>query len=369
MAQHSNVALVAGVTGIVGSRVGELLTKPDTKGGPWKVYGIGSRAKPDWILDQVHYIQIDLLNRDQTLSKLSQLSDVTHLFWAVWTLRHKEDENIKCNGSMLQNVVDALMQNAQGFRHISLTTGGKHYVGPFDLFGKMKPHDPPYQEDLPRLEAPNFYYTLEDIVFETAKKKAGALTWSVHRPGMVFGFAPRNHMNIVGALAVYAALCKHEGKPLAFPGSKYTWEKLVDASDAELIAAQEVWAANTPATHNQAFNTMNGDVFSWKRMWHKLADRFGLEVPPYNGERTSLKELLKDKSSVWDEIVSVNHLVPTKLEDVGQFWFVDVVLGGTTLQPILDTNKSKEYGFLEFRNSEKSFLHWVDKLKEDKIVP
>ncbi|KAJ7534057.1 hypothetical protein O6H91_13G077300 [Diphasiastrum complanatum] len=270
---------------------------------------------------------------------------------------------------MLQNVIDALLPNAQGLSHVVLTTGGKHYLGPFDLFGKVKAHDPPFREDLPRLNVPNFYYTLEDIVFETVKKKEGALTWSVHRPGVVFGFAPRNYMNIVGALAVYAAICNHEGKPLAFPGNKYAWENLSDASDAHLIAAQEVWAATTPRAHNQAFNTMNGDVFSWKRLWHLLADRFGLEVPPFNGNPFSLKELFQDKSPVWDEIVSVNHLVPTKLEDVGQFWFVDVMLNAGPLQAIMDTNKSKEYGFLDFRNSEKSFLYWVDKLRENKIVP
>ncbi|KAJ7299518.1 hypothetical protein O6H91_Y215200 [Diphasiastrum complanatum] len=326
MAKYSNVALVAGVTGIVGNGLGELLSKTDTQGAPWKIYGIGSR--------------IDLLDRDQTLSKLSHLRDVTHLFWVVWALRDTEQENVQVNGSMLQNVIDALLPNAQGLSHIVLTTGGNHYLGPFDLFGK-------------------------DIVFETVKKKErGALAWSVHRPGVVFGFAPRNYMNIVGALAVYAAICKHEGKPLAFPGNKYAWENLSDASDAHLIAAQEVWAATTPRAHNQAFNTMNGDVFSWKRLWHLLADRFGLEVPPFNGNPFSLKELFQDKSPVWDEIVSVNHLVPTKL-----VWFVDVMLNAGPRQAIMDTNKSKEYGFLDFRNSEKSFVYWVDKLRENKIVP
>ncbi|MCI62640.1 progesterone 5-beta-reductase, partial [Trifolium medium] len=67
---------------------------------------------------------------------------------------------------MLKNVLDAVIPNAPNLRHVSLQTGGKHYLGPFDLIGKIKSHEPPFTEDLPRLDAPNFYYTQEDILFE-----------------------------------------------------------------------------------------------------------------------------------------------------------------------------------------------------------
>jgi hypothetical protein len=39
----------------------------------------------------------------------------------------------------------------------------------------------PFQEDSPRLPCPDFYYTLEDIVFDTVKQKQG-LTYSVPDP-------------------------------------------------------------------------------------------------------------------------------------------------------------------------------------------
>jgi len=32
-------------------------------------------------------------------------------------------------------------------------------------------------------------------------------------------------------------------------------------------------------------------------------------------------------------------------------------------------NKSKEHGFLGFRNSKNSFIAWIDKMKFCKIVP
>lgn len=59
----------------------------------------------------------------------------------------------------------------------------KRYNAPFELFGEVV-HDSPHYEDFPRLELPNFYYTLEAILFQEVKMKEG-LTWSIHRPGLL----------------------------------------------------------------------------------------------------------------------------------------------------------------------------------------
>ncbi|KAE8665202.1 3-oxo-Delta(4,5)-steroid 5-beta-reductase [Hibiscus syriacus] len=190
-----SVALVIGATGIVGNSLAEILPLSDTPGGPWKVYGVARRPRPDWNAEH----RID------------------------WIMRPTEVENCEINGSMLRNVLRSLIPNAPNLRHICLQTGAKHYIGPFELLGKIQPHDSPFTEDLPRLNAPNFYYTQEDILLEEIKKKEG-LTWSVHRPDMIFGFSPYSLMNIVGTLCVYAAICKHEGTPLLFPGTKVAWE-------------------------------------------------------------------------------------------------------------------------------------------------
>ncbi|KAK1403789.1 hypothetical protein POM88_003394 [Heracleum sosnowskyi] len=77
-------------------------------------------------------------------------------------------------------------------------------------------------------------------------------------------------------------------------------------------------------------------------------------------------ELIRDKRSVWDEIVKQNNLVPTKL-GVRDWWLADHTLG---IEYPLDTmNKSKEHGFLGFRNSKSSFVHWIEKLEASKTVP
>lgn len=366
--KYESVALIIGVTGIVGNSLAEILPLTDTPGGPWKVYGLARRPRPSWNADHpIEYIQCDVSDTDETHSKLSNLQDVTHLFYVTWTSRSTEVENCKANGTMLRNVLNAVIPNAPNLQHICLQTGRKHYIGPFELLGKVQPHDPPFHEDLPRLDVPNFYHTLEDILYEEVKKKEG-LTWSVHRPGVIFGFSPYSLMNMVGTLCVYASICKHEGVPMRFPGTLEAWEGYSDVSDADLIAEHQIWAAVDPYAKNEAFNCSNGDVFKWKHLWKVLAEQFDVECGEFEvGSDLRLEEMMKGKGPVWEAIVAEKELVPTKLEEIGGWWFVDLVLSG---KGMLDSmNKSKEHGFLGFRNSKSSFISWIDKMKACKIVP
>lgn len=364
-----SVGLVIGVTGIVGNSLAEILPLADTPGGPWKVYGVARRPRPSWNVDHpIEYIQCDISDPNDTQSKLSALTDVTHIFYVSWTRRPTEAENCEVNGAMLRNVLQAVIPNAPNLRHVSLQTGGKHYLGPFELFGKIQPHEPPFTEDLPRLKAPNFYYTQEDILYEETQTKDG-VSWSVHRPQVIFGFSPYSLMNMVGTLCVYAAICKHERVPLRFPGTKSAWEDYTTASDADLIAEQHIWAAVDAYARNEAFNCSNGDVFKWKHLWKVLAEQYGITEYGFDegSERLKLSEMMRDKGPVWDEIVKENQLLPTKLEEVADWWFVDAMFGGAGL---LDSmNKSKEHGFFGFRNSKNSFISWIDKTRAFKIVP
>ncbi|KAK4751458.1 hypothetical protein SAY87_004940 [Trapa incisa] len=51
----------------------------------------------------------------------------------------------------------------------------KHCVGSFEMIagGSSRPHEPRYTEDLGRVEGPNFYYSLEDILVEETEKRDG----------------------------------------------------------------------------------------------------------------------------------------------------------------------------------------------------
>ena len=366
---YQSVGLVIGVTGIVGNSLAEILPLSDTPGGPWKVYGVARRPRPNWNKNyHVEYIQCDVFDTKETQTKLSQLTDVTHIFYVTWASRPTEAQNCETNGTMFRNVLQAVIPHTPNLKHICLQTGTKHYLGPFETFGKIEHHILPFTEDMPRLNVSSFYYTQEDILFDEVKNKDG-LTWSVHRPTTIFGFSPYSLMNIIGMFCVYAAICKHEGLTLKFPGNKDAWEYYyVTSSDADLIAEQQIWAVVDPNARNEAFNCNNGDVFKWKDLWKVLAEQFGIENYGFmEGERVTLVDLMKDKSLVWDEIVRENQLQPTKLEEVGVWWFADMMLKGGDF--VDSMNKSKEHGFLGFRNSKDSMITWINKMKTYKIVP
>jgi len=162
-----NVALIIGVTGIVGNSLAEILPLDDTPGGPWKVYGVARRPQPTWNADKyVHYIQCDVSDQKDVELKLVPLTDVTHIFYVSWTSMPTEAQNCEVNGSMLRNVLRALVPNTLNLCHVSLQTGTKHYLGSFETIGKIKAHESPFTEDVPRLVTPNFYYTQEDILLE-----------------------------------------------------------------------------------------------------------------------------------------------------------------------------------------------------------
>ncbi|XP_019701869.1 3-oxo-Delta(4,5)-steroid 5-beta-reductase isoform X2 [Elaeis guineensis] len=373
--KFQSVGLVIGVTGIVGNSLAEILPLSDTPGGPWKVYGVSRRPlsvsfRPLTEGLAVEHIQCDVSDPDDALAKLSPLTDVTHVFYVAWANRIVEAENREVNSALLRNVLAAVLPNAPNLQHVCLQTGRKHYLGSFESLGKVKAHEPPFREDLPRLDCPNFYYDLEDILFEEMAKRDGTVTWSIHRPTTIFGFSTYSLMNLVGSLCAYAAICRREGAPLKWPGSRVVWEDFSDASDADMIAEHQIWAAIDPYAKNEAFNCSNGDLFKWKHLWPLLAREFGVEWVGYEGEeqRFKLVDAMKEKEGLWEEIVAEHELAPTRLEEVGNWWFVDAVFGVEEVH--LDSmNKSKEHGFLGFRNTVSSFISWIDKMRAYKIVP
>nr|TKV95460.1 hypothetical protein SEVIR_9G364301v2 [Setaria viridis] len=227
---------------------------------------------------------------------------------------------------------------------------------------------------MPRLDIPVFYYDQEDVLLDAvARGAASAVSWSVHRPNLIFGFFPRSATNIICSLCVYAAICLKEDIKLRWPGTRSAWEGFNTCSDADLIAEQHIWAAVDPMARNEAFNCSNGDIYKWKKLWPVLAGRFGLEWAGYEGEENRFKvaEAMTGKEAVWAAIVAENDLAETKLDEVASWWLIDAVADQYGLdREILDSmNKSKEHGFLGFRNTVKSFNTWIDKLKAHKIVP
>eukprot|EP00253_Pinus_taeda_P034679 PITA_34679 len=377
--KNNNVGLIVGVTGMVGSRLADILPTDDIQGGPWKVYGVAHG--PISPHKNMHYIQCDLLDRDQTMAKFSALTDVTHVFWVI-TNAGRGIEEADLNSKMLANVLDSLILNAPNLEHVCLQTGTEHYPGAHDISAMdliTDPDEVPYQERHPRLtNGSNFSHhdKLQDVLFEKLGGESDIkISWSIHRPAVILlGFSPLtsySSMNLLVSLAVYAAICKKEGTQFRFPGNSITWEGLSEASDAELIAEQQIWACVEPNGKNKVFNVSNGDVFRWKNLWTVVAEKLEVEAGDYEGRGFSLAEEMKSKSGVWEEIVKEKGLVESRLEELGEQWWlsVDRILNRSLMKGVSSMNKSKDYGFPGFRNTERSCLQWIDMLKTHKIIP
>jgi nucleoside-diphosphate-sugar epimerase len=350
-------ALVVGASGIVGNNLARHLV---SKG--WQVHGLARRPPAD--LKGVLPLAADLLDPASLRSTLQGLRP-TDVFISAWLRQQTEAENIRINRAMVRNVIDALSPSGT-VKHVALVTGLKHYLGPFESYGKGILPPTPFREEQPRLDIDNFYYAQEDEVFAAARRDG--FGWSVHRPHTIIGYALGNAMNMGVTLAVYATICRETGRPFVFPGSEMQWNGLTDMTDARLLARHLEWAATTAAARNQAFNVVNGDVFRWSWMWARLADWFGLKPAPYPSRRMPLEHQLADADPIWDEIAHRHGLAIRHLAEITSAWHTDADLG-RPIEVVTDMSKSRKLGFLDYQATDDSFFDLFNRLRIERIIP
>ena len=287
------VALIAGAGGAASKRLIEvLLADPD-----WSVIGLA--RTPRRSADRLGWIAADLSDRDGCRRALAGQTAVTHIFYTA-RAKHGETgvESVPDNVAMLRNLIDAIEPVASGLEHLHLVQGTKYYgmhLGPFRT---------PAREDDPRPDFPNFYYDQQDLLAERTRGKTWA--WSASRPTFIYDFAPERARNAIAVIGAYAALCRELHLPLDFPGSAAAFDAQRDLTDASLLARAMKFMSVTPACRNEAFNVTNGDVVTWRVLWPRLADFFGIaagEVRPF-----SLHEWSRDKQPAWDAIVRKHGL-------------------------------------------------------------
>ena len=324
-------ALIVGASGIVGNNLARRLLANN-----WQVYGLARHPPVD--IDGLLPIAADLLDKGSLDAALKCVAP-SHVFLSAWLRQATEAENIKINGAMVRNVLEAVAP-AKSVRHVALVTGLKHYLGPFEAYGKGRLPATPFREDQPRLDIENFYYAQEDQLFAASDRDG--FSWSVHRPHTIIGYAVGNAMNMGTTLAVYAAICRETGRPFLFPGSPVQWNSLTDMTDATLLASHLEWASTTDAGHNQAFNIVNGDVFRWSWMWSQIADWFDLDAAPYTGASAPLEGQLADAKPIWRAITRKYGLVEEDLGRLASFWHTDADLG-RPIEVVTDMSKSRRF--------------------------
>ncbi|KAI3678494.1 hypothetical protein L6452_37789 [Arctium lappa] len=379
--KRRDVAIIFGVTGLVGKQLLERLLSSR-----WKVYGVARR--PEMVNMKIkkspidknpnyHFISCNLLDPFETQMKLSGLHDVTHVFWVTWA-SHFQLDTIECydqNKAMMSNALDSILPIAKGLSHFSLQTGTKHYVslhggGSFDHLVKRVCY---YDENCPRVETQvgcNFYYALEDLLKE---RLGGVVPWSVHRPGLIMGSSKKTLYNFMGSLCVYGSICKYLNLPFVFGGRKECWEEqFVDASDARLVADQQIWAATNSlvqSKNGQAFNSINGDGSTWKDIWGAIGEKFGAVVPwEMLSEDFTFSGFMSDKGGVWKEIVKKEGLVETEIDHLANWYFLDALFR-CPVKMLGTREKADRLGFTTRYCALDSISHWIDVMRKEKLIP
>jgi nucleoside-diphosphate-sugar epimerase len=351
-------ALVVGASGIGGSSIARELVANG-----WTVYGLARRPRND--IAGMLPVAADLLDPAGLDVALTGVSP-THVFFTSWMRMETEAENIRVNAAMVRNLLSAL-SSRKTLRHVALVTGLKHYLGPFEAYASSGTlPDTPLRETQPRLPIENFYYAQEDEVYAAAARDR--FTWSVHRPHTVIGKAVGNAMNLGTTLAVYASICKETGRAFRFPGSEAQWKGLSDVTDARILAKQLLWAADTDAAKNEAFNITNGDVFRWSWLWDKIAGWFGLQPAPFDGTVHPLEQAMANDHALWREMAQRHGLVEADLDRLASAWHTDLDLG-RPIEVMTDMAKSRTLGFSAYQATDVSFFDLFAELRAERLIP
>jgi nucleoside-diphosphate-sugar epimerase len=349
-----NTAVVVGAQGVVGRYLVEKLSSlPD-----WQVVGLSRRrgaAGP-----RQRHVSVDLLDPEDTVAKLRGLADATHVFYAAFQAGNGPAadyaKNIAANRDMLVNAVSAIERASPGLQRVVLVTGTKYYgshLGPFKT---------PAREDDPRHAGANYYFDQIDWLAGYQQRKRWS--WTELRPQTLCGFAPGTAMSIVPVVAVYAAVMKQLGRPLAFPGT--AWESLYQVTESTHLAKAALWAATEPRCANQAYNITNGDYFRWCHLWPKIAAAF--EMPAAGPQPLSLVAFMADKSPLWDAMVRQHGLRPYRFDEVVAWPFGDYVFN-CNWDVMTSVTKCRQHGFHEVVDSEEMFVRLLARFRAQRIVP
>ncbi|KAH8110773.1 NAD dependent epimerase/dehydratase family protein [Phellopilus nigrolimitatus] len=396
-------AIVTGASGLVGRGLVSELAKNANK---WTVVYAISRSglsASEELPANVKVVKADLTISGTTLAKTLEGVEAEYIFHAAHVATATEDESVKLNGSMLNNLLDVLESTGKEkkLKRLVVINGVKYYglhLGPSML---------PLEEDFPRVEGadrpPNFYYIQQDSLKERAKGKSW--DWVITLPSLIIGNA-QGAMNLTTALALYAIITRELGEDFIFPGSERVYRGFDNFTSAKLHAHFCEWVAFEPKAGGELFNVSNGDVQSWQSLWPKVAARFGLTVPadqftcpaPLASSypllpRPPLDDFAKahglegvvkgatmdsrvdlaqwsarpEVKAAWAKIAARENVQEDTLEKAS--WFFTLFCLGRTYDTVASITKSRKFGFNEYIDSWDAFEEAFDDLEAAKVIP
>jgi nucleoside-diphosphate-sugar epimerase len=360
--------LVAGSSGLVGRAVANCFAADSDI----RVIGL-SRRPPDasWNARAEHR-SVDLLNGAACLRALEDLGEVTHLVYAAWSPKTGDPQSgatpqskvaadvvdVANNLAMFRNLLDAT-DASRGLRHVTLLQGSKAYGM---HFGRV---EEPAKETDPRVMPPNWYYDQEDLMKVRCQGKGWG--WTIFRPVGVFGFAAGSQINPLTMLGVYAALCKHLKVPLRYPGSHEGYRQVRNAVDSDLVAKAIRWAAENPRCRGEIFNVGNGDLYSWQRLWPRVAALFGIEMAPPLPMPLSI--IMPQHAATWEAMKERHGLAYGWNELTEGAWPLADVHFNMSHGALQDALKLRKFGFQEFCDTEEMIERKLREVIAARVIP
>ncbi|HEP9100161.1 TPA: SDR family oxidoreductase [Pseudomonas aeruginosa] len=346
-------ALIVGASGVIGHAVARhLLSQSD-----WNVTGMSRRAAPFFMAD-IPWISADIDSPESLKSVAGQLAGITHVFYAAYVPNSDLAQEAQINGRMLRHLLDVLESAKAPLERVVLYQGGKVYglhLGPVKT---------PMRETDPRHMPPNFYYDLEDTLVEASQRSGWSYT--LLRPDLVFGAIPGQPLNLAMAIGAYATFCREYRVPFRFPGSAKAHSRLVQATDADLLARVSLWAATTSKAANETYNVTNGDYFRWENLWPWLAEQLGLQVGPPMGIR--LVNHMHDKGEAWHRLAQQHKLVVPEYDKAVGWGFADFIFH-TEHDVVSDLTKLRQHGCHEILRTDDALVATLRQLQDARIVP
>ena len=139
-------------------------------------------------------------------------------------------------------------------------------------------------------------------------------------------------------------------------------------TDAGQRARHLLWAAETDAAHDQAFNAVDGDVFRWQWMWSRIADWFSVEAAPFDGTVRPLGQQMAQDAGVWRDIALREGLAGPDLSRLASPWHTDADLG-RPIEVVTDMSKSRRLGFTAYQPTDDAFFVLFERLRGERLIP
>lgn len=360
MASAGGNLLVAGATSVATQHLIDIVHRVPG----WSVLGL-CRNPPDHAAPNVRYASVDFLD-PEACRRAAEGVGITHVVYAA-RARHTlytdmapyakvGIEDVRPNAMMLRNVVEAC--EGPSLRHVHALAGTKWYglhFGPFTT---------PARESDPGHIPPNFYYDQQRFLTEASAR--GGWAWSTSRPGVISGVTEGGAPNMLATIGAYAAICRHLGLPLDYPGKPGAYTSLMELTEARQLAEAIFWMCRTPEAGNQAFNVTNGDLFRWETVWPRVAAHFGMPVGRVR--HFSLVKWMADKAPVWEAIVREHGLRPLALDQVASWGFADFTLN-YDYDVISSMTKIRLAGFHRTVDTEAMILEQLSDFRSRRILP